>query len=94
MKQVKLTTTDNPFDPFEDFENWFLFDNEKGYGSCSRLMRIAQLNDDFSEVEINDELERAIDALIMYDFTDTYKKVSKNYPDLEEPISEEYIDDL
>ena len=26
-----LTTFDNPFDPFEQFTSWFLFDTEKGY---------------------------------------------------------------
>ena len=26
-----LTTVDNPFDPFEQFTSWFMFDEEKGY---------------------------------------------------------------
>ena len=41
-----LTTVDNPFNPFEQFTSWWLFDIEKGYNSCSRLMRIANLSDD------------------------------------------------
>ena len=79
MTEFKLTTNDNPYNPFEDFDQWFMYDNQKGYSSCSMLMRIAKLNDDFSEKEINDEIERAIDDIIKYDFTDTYKKVSKDY---------------
>ena len=41
-KQVMLTTIDNPFDPFEQFDSWFLFDGEKGYNSCDYLGRIAK----------------------------------------------------
>lgn len=73
-----LTTIDNPFDPFEQFTSWFLFDIEKGYDSCSRLMRIAQIQDDFTQKEIDEEIERAIDEIIKHDFTNTYKKVVKN----------------
>lgn len=80
-KDCKLTTFDNPFDPFEDFNSWFLFDIEKGYNSCGKLMRIARISDDMSETEIDDEIERAIDQIIFNDFTNTYKKVSKEYAD-------------
>lgn len=72
-----LTTIDNPFDPFSQFNDWFEFDIEKGYYTCSRLARITKLSDDMSEVERNNEIERAIDTLIKYDFFDIYKKVKK-----------------
>ena len=73
-----LTTFDNPFDPFEQFTSWFMFDVEKGYNSCGYLARIANLTDDMSDQEINDEIERAIDEIIQYDFMNIYKKVKKN----------------
>lgn len=76
--ECMLTTFDNPFDPFEQFTSWFLFDVEKGYNSCSRLARIAKLSDDFTDQETNQEIERAIDEIIKYDFTNTYKKVKRN----------------
>ena len=74
---VMLTTYDNPFNPFEQFSSWFLFDVEKGYNSSSRLARIAHLSDDMTEKEVNEEIERAIDEIIKYDFMNIYKKVRK-----------------
>ena len=84
MRQVMITTNDNPFDPFDNFDEWFHYDCEKGYYSCSVLMRIASFKDDFTDLERNIEIERAIDAIVEYDFTDTFKKVSKDFPDVEE----------
>lgn len=75
--RVALTTVDNPFDPFEQFNDWFEFDIEKGYYTCSRLARLTNLSDDMSEAESNKEIERAIDELIKYDVFDVYKKVIK-----------------
>ena len=75
--RVALTTVDNPFDPFEQFNDWFEFDIEKGYYTCSRLARLTNLSDDMSEAESNKDIERAIDELIKYDVFDVYKKVIK-----------------
>ena len=46
-----LTTFDNPFDPFERFSDWFLFDVGKGYNTCSYLARIAKTSEQFSDEE-------------------------------------------
>ena len=77
QNEFMLTTIDNPFDPFEQFTSWFLFDVEKGYYSCARLARIANLSDELSEKEVDEEIERAIDEIIKYDFTNIYKKVKR-----------------
>ena len=76
MKKVMITTFDNPFDPFNDFEHWYLFDMEKGYSTCSYLARIANTSDQLSEEENTFEIERAIDQIIKHDFMNIYKKVS------------------
>ena len=70
-----LTTVDNPYNPFDQFASWFLFDEEKGYHSCSYLGRIARTSDQLSEEENDLEIERAIDEIIKYDFKNVYKKV-------------------
>ena len=75
--EFMLTTIDNPFDPFEEFTSWFLFDVEKGYNTCSRLARIANISDELSEKEVDEEIERAINEIIKYDFMNIYKKVKR-----------------
>ena len=77
MYNCMLTTNDNPFNPFEDFNEWFRYDTEKGYNSSSRLMRIAKIEDFMSEEEVEAEIERAIDQIIEHDFLDLFKKVTK-----------------
>ncbi len=76
-----LTTFDNPYDPFEQFTQWFMFDEEKGYHTTAYLGRIARTSDQFSDEENNDEVERAIDEIIRYDFQNIYRKVSKKAND-------------
>lgn len=76
--EYMLTTFDNPFDPFEHFTSWFLFDVEKGYNTCSYLARIVDLSEDATQKEENAEVERAIDEIIKYDFMNIYKKVCKS----------------
>lgn len=76
-----LTTIDNPFDPFEQFDSWFLYDVEKGYNSCSYLARIAQITDDMTQQEEIVENERAIDEIIMMNPLGIYKKVIKKAPE-------------
>ena len=75
--EFMLTTFDNPYDPFEQFTSWFLFDVEKGYNTCSYLARIAKLSDDMSDKEVDAEIERAIDEIIKYDFLNIYKKIKR-----------------
>lgn len=75
LKEANITTIDNPFDPFEDFSNWFDFDIEKGYYTSSKLARLTNLSDNMTQKEKNEEIERAIDRLIQIDPFDVYKKV-------------------
>ena len=76
QKRFMLTTIDNPFNPFEDFDSWFQFDIEKGYYSCAYLARIARTSELLSDYENNLEIERAIDEIIELNPLKIYKKVS------------------
>ena len=76
--KVMLTTIDNPFDPFEQFTQWLLFDKEKGYNSCEYLARITNFTDDMTQKEEDSEIERAIDEIIELNPLGIYVKLKKN----------------
>ena len=83
MSECRLTTVDNPYDPFKDFKSWYLFDVEKGYNSCCYLGRIARTSDQLSDFENEREIERAIDEIIKLDFRKIYKKISRTASEID-----------
>ena len=76
MSKFALTTIDNPFDPFEQFDSWYIYDVDHGNNSCAYLARIARTSDQFTDQENDIEIERAIDEIIKYDFMNVFKKVT------------------
>lgn len=72
---VALSTVDNPYNPFSQFPQWFLYDIEKGYNSCAYLDRIAKTSNSMTDEENAEEIERAIDEIIKYDPLNQYIKV-------------------
>lgn len=76
--EFMLSTFDNPFNPFNDFTSWHLYDMEKGYYSCELLATVAHYSDDMSQKEFDDETKRAIDEIIFNDPLNIYIRFYKN----------------
>lgn len=73
--EFAITTIDNPYDPFDEFTEWFQFDVDNGYSTCSKIARLSEVKDYMpNEVKIN-EVELIIDRLIEIDPLNMYKKV-------------------
>ena len=72
---VALTTYDNPYSPFHQFTQWFMYDIEKGYNSCGYLGRVSAISDELTDEENDEEIERAIDEIVKNDFLNIYIKV-------------------
>ncbi len=70
-----ITTIDNPYNPFTQFDEWFTFDQDKGYCTCSYLDRIAHTSDQLTDEENERIREKAIDDIIKLDFRMIYRKV-------------------
>lgn len=75
-KECLLTTTDNPYNPFDDFKHWYLYDIQSGHNTCELVARLSFVSDEMSEKEIQNELIRVYDDIIKnVDFMGIYKKI-------------------
>ena len=74
-KQTMLTTIDNPFNPFTQWNEWLQYDLEKQHYTCQVLARFTHTSDDLSDEENKEEIEAAIDRIIEIDPEHKFKKV-------------------
>jgi len=80
---VGLTTTDNPWDYFDEWESWDEYDTKYlGYCTEAYVARIANLNDSIPESLEEKIREQAIDEIIRVNKgIIPYKKVERLVPD-------------
>jgi len=83
-KTIRLTSIDNPYDPFTHWEQWYLFDMNAGYNTCGRLASVTFLSESMTNKEQNEALEEGMELLIKTGCISKngnvveYKKVIKN----------------
>lgn len=85
-RQTFITTIDNPFNPFDDFTSWLMYDIDKGYYSCQKVARLVHLTEYMTEEEESEEIERAIDRLIEIDPLLIYTKVVQETKEIGEGV--------
>lgn len=74
-----VTTEDNPFDYWDQFEKWYAFDTNQGYNTLSYVMREAVVSDDMPDSMVSREMERAVDEIVALNLTGNYKKISRTF---------------
>jgi hypothetical protein len=75
--QHMLTTVDNPYDPFTQFDEWHSFDTHAGYYTSALLARVAITSDELSDVDQDLAIEMAIDEIVSENVLGIFKKVSR-----------------
>ena len=88
MRQTWVTTEDNPFDPFTQFDDWDRYDRDSGYHTCRHIAGLAQTSSALSEAENEAEIEEAVDRICMLNVLGNYKKVVREVEDEGETIPE------
>lgn len=64
VKDVWITTVDNPFDPFTQWERWFQFDEANGYKTCERVAAFAHPSkENLTNKENNEFIDQALTRL-------------------------------
>lgn len=73
-KEFKLTTFDNPFSPFTQFDEWYAYDTANGYDTLGLLGRMTLSS---NQLSIEDQVRIAEDAMIsiVKMLPDTYRIV-------------------
>lgn len=62
--EMRITSTDNPYNPFRQWKEWLLFDVNSGYNTCGRLANSVFLTESMTEQEIYEAIEGGIEELI------------------------------
>jgi len=72
-----LTTVDNPHDPFDDYDAWYVYDLSSGYHTPSFLARILNSSNEISDADQAVAIEQAIDEIVRENVLGIYRKVTR-----------------
>lgn len=75
--EYMLTTLDNPFDPFSQWDEWYAWDERSGHCSSGLLARIACISDELSELDQHLAVQQAIDEIVRENVSGIHKKVKR-----------------
>lgn len=78
MQLHMLTTTDNPYNPFTEWDEWYAFDEAAGYHTASFLARIVNNSAELSDADQDQALEDAIEEIVRENVLGIYRKVSQS----------------
>ncbi len=72
-----LTTFDNPYDPFDDYRAWYVWDSNAGYNTSGLLARLTKVSNEMSDSEYWEVVGLAIDEILERDVLGIYKKIER-----------------
>lgn len=78
-QEFMLTTLDNPFNPFTQFDEWNRYDMQKGYYTCAYLARITTSSDEVSEAQEALDIDKAMNEIVDLNLSGLYIKVKEDY---------------
>ena len=62
-----LTTIDNPYDPWLEYEAWLTFDRQHGYNTNELLALNCLLTNDLNEEQQDLEIQQAMNTIVQSD---------------------------
>jgi len=75
---VMLSLVSNPYDPFEQYDDWLLFDHHEGFDTAGLLARTVSTSSVLSEPDQDLAVEQAIESILNNpSFAGLYKRVER-----------------
>jgi len=78
VPEYMLTTVDNPFNPFTQFDEWYDWDVAHDYNTVAFLGRISKSSQDLSLADQLLAVQDAIDEIITENVSGMWRKVTKD----------------
>lgn len=78
MAECMLSTVDNPYSPFTQWDEWLTYDEQRGYHTCAYLDRVTVSSDKLSDVDQDQAIQDGIDDIVEHDPTGLYIKVFRD----------------
>lgn len=73
-----LTTIDNPWNPFRNWDEWYAYDERMGYCTCGLIARLAATSDAVGDDVNTQEIEDAKNEIIRLNPNGLWCKVRRN----------------
>lgn len=79
--EVMLSTIDNPYNPFDNFDEWYAFDElrarqENRPTCCGYLARVSMVAEDLSDNEYNQVMNDVIDEIVELNLSGKFIKLT------------------
>lgn len=76
MVEHMLTTVDNPYNPFTQFDEWHAWDVAHGYHTVAYLGRVVRSSDQLSEAQQSMAIEQAIDEIVSENLSGMHRRLT------------------
>ena len=78
MASAMLSTTDNPYNPFTEFDQWYAHDTSVGHHTLSLLGRVCITSDELSELDQSRAIDHAMDEIVAENVSGIHILVSED----------------
>lgn len=77
-EQAMLTTVDNPFSPFDQYQEWYEYDRSAGYHTPGLLARITQFSFNLSDADQAMAIRKAMDEIVKENVSGVHRLVTRS----------------
>lgn len=77
MPQSMITTIDNPFNYFTQYDEWLAYDEQKGHHTLEFFDRILKSSNELSQADEAVAIEAAIKEILFFNINGLYRRVTE-----------------